>query len=45
MRSRPTTAVRFSIVASSDLSRASETAAIIAGALGLTDVISDDAPA
>jgi broad specificity phosphatase PhoE len=33
--------LQFSFVASSDLSRASETAAIIAGALGLTDVISD----
>ena len=33
--------VRFSVVASSDLSRASETAAIIAGALGVDDVITD----
>jgi probable phosphoglycerate mutase len=33
--------VRFSIVASSDLSRASETAAIIAGELGVGDVITD----
>jgi probable phosphoglycerate mutase len=33
--------VQFSFVASSDLSRASQTAAIIAGELGLTDVITD----
>jgi broad specificity phosphatase PhoE len=32
---------RFSVIASSDLSRASETAAIVAGALGLDAVISD----
>jgi probable phosphoglycerate mutase len=33
---------KFSFVASSDLSRASETAEIIAGELGVTDVISDE---